>query len=296
MSRSSGRTATRRVTDDVRTICDCQVHARREHALWRRSIRASRRAVGNLGARSIALIVSVPLALGALDLPIEAMHLAITGTPAEVSGVSTPVRRAKLVSLAPAQAQAGTVTSSRDLQIFTTEAVRENFLTSKSEEQRLTLDTIKEQFFHAEVPYGSIIYREAVRNNLPPELVAAVVETESDFRPQLISHKNAQGLMQIIPSTAEFIGAGDLFNPADNIAAGTKYLRYLHNRFDGDLRMVLAAYNAGEGNVEKFGGIPPFPETINYQRKVNARASHYRSRVRQTYVASVRIQNSQRVQ
>ncbi|HEX6177976.1 MAG TPA: transglycosylase SLT domain-containing protein [Thermoanaerobaculia bacterium] len=282
------------MTEDVRTICDCQVHARREHALWRRSVRATRRAVGNLGARSIALLVSVPLALGALDLPIEAMHLAITGTPE--AGLSTPVRRAKLVSLVPSQAQADTVGTSSDLQIFTTQAVREGFLTANPEEQRLTLDMIKEQFFLAEVPYGSIIYREAVRNNLPPELVAAVVETESDFRPRLISHKNAQGLMQIIPSTAEFIGAGDLFNPAENIAAGTKYLRYLHNRFDGDLPMVLAAYNAGEGNVEKFGGIPPFPETINYLRKVNARTSHYRNRVRQNFVASVRIQNSQRAQ
>ena len=294
MSRSRTRTAVRRVTDDVRTICDCQVHARREHALWRRSIRATRRAVGNLGARSIALIVSVPLALGALDLPIEAMHLAITGVT-EAGTATTPVRRARLVSLVPSQAQADTVEPS-GLQIFTTEAVREGFLTSRAEDQRLTLDAIKEQFFHAEVPYGSIIYREAVRNNLPPELVAAVVATESDFRPRLISHKNAQGLMQIIPSTAEFIGAGDLFNPAENIAAGTKYLRYLHNRFDGDVRMVLAAYNAGEGNVEKFGGIPPFPETINYLQKVNARTSHYRNRVRQAYVASVRIHNSQRIQ
>jgi soluble lytic murein transglycosylase-like protein len=153
---------------------------------------------------------------------------------------------------------------------------------------------VKEQFFRTNVPFGVIIYREARRNNLPPELVAAVVETESDFRPRLISHKNAQGLMQIIPSTAEFIGAGDLFNPRDNIAAGTKYLRYLYDRFNGDQKMVLAAYNAGEGNVEKFGGIPPFPETINYLQRVNTRTKLYRDRVRATVVSSVRIHNSLR--
>ena len=281
-----------RVTDDVRTICSCQAHARRERALWRRSLRATRRAVGNLGARSIALLVSVPLALGALDLPIEAMHLAVTGAP-DTANLTTPLRRANLVSLAPAAAQPATA---NDLRIFTTDMVRQQFLNGDPGSQRLTLDMIKEEFFRSYVPYGAIIYREARRNNLPPELVAAVVEAESDFRPKLISHKNAHGLMQLLPSTAQFIGAGDLFNPADNIAAGTKYLRYLHNRFDGDVPMVLAAYNAGEGNVEKFGGIPPFPETINYLRKVNARTHQYRQRVRQTYIASVRIQNSQRVQ
>lgn len=286
------RQPVRRVTEDVRTICQCQAHARRERALWRRSLRAARRAASSLSARSIALLVSVPLALGALEFPMEAMHLAVNGAP-EVQ--SLPVKRARLVSLAPARAQADSNASS-DLHIFMRESVRQNFLRVDAHEQKLTLDMIKEQFFRSHVPYGTIIYREARRNNLPPELVAAVVEAESDFRPLLISHKNAQGLMQIIPSTAQFIGAGDLFNPADNIAAGTKYLRYLHNRFNGDIRMVLAAYNAGEGNVEKFGGIPPFPETINYLQKVNTRAHHYRQRVRQTYIASVRLQNSQRLQ
>ncbi|HUP47206.1 MAG TPA: lytic transglycosylase domain-containing protein, partial [Thermoanaerobaculia bacterium] len=172
---------------------------------------------------------------------------------------------------------------------------RQQFLAPADEQQTLTLDMVKEQFFRSHVPYGSIIYREARRNNLPPELVAAVVQSESDFRPRLISHKNARGLMQIIPSTGRFMGARDLFNPAENIAAGTKYLRYLFNRF-GDQRMVLAAYNAGEGNVEKFGGIPPFPETIDYLRKVNSRTHQYRQRVRSTYIASMKMHNSLRLE
>lgn len=286
MKRHSGTRAPQRVTDAVRTICDCQVHRRRERALWRRSFRFARRAAGNLRARGIAVLVSVPLALGALEFPSEAMHLAVTSAP---PGLISPLRRASIVSTAPAPAA---ITS--DLPIFTTRSIRDQFLQQESEPRAMTLDMVKEQFFRSNVPYGMIIYREARRQNLPPELVAAVVEAESDFRPRLISHKNAQGLMQIIPSTAEFIGAGDLFNPADNIAAGTKYLRYLHDRFNGDQKMVLAAYNAGEGNVEKFGGIPPFPETINYLVKVNARAKQYRERVRANFISSVRIHNSLR--
>jgi soluble lytic murein transglycosylase-like protein len=257
--------------------------------LWRRSFRAARRAVTGLSARGIALLVSVPLALGALDFPMEAMHLAVTALPD-----ATDLAALRQSTVGSAAADNVRQATSNDLRIFTTEAMREQFLSAEKSGQRLNLDTIKEQFFRIHVPYGSIIYREARRNNLPPELVAAVVEAESDFRPGLISHKNAQGLMQIIPSTGEFMGARDLFNPAENIATGTKYLRYLHNRFNGDVRMVLAAYNAGEGNVEKFGGIPPFPETINYLRKVNVRAHQYRQRVRETYIASMRIQNSQR--
>ena len=269
----------RKVTEDIRTICDCQVHARQNRAVWRRSLRAARRAARSIKARGIAILVSVPLALGALEFPSEAMHLAVTAPGLQYQTVDTPDIGPRITN---------------DLPIFTTDAVRDQFLAQSDERQLVTLDMVKEQFFRTHVPYGSIIYREARRNQLPPELVAAVVESESDFRPRLISHKNAQGLMQIIPSTAEFIGAGDLFNPADNSAAGTKYLRYLHKRFKGDQRMVLAAYNAGEGNVEKFGGIPPFPETVNYLRRVSTRAQSYRLRIRQTYTAAARIQNSLR--
>jgi len=121
--------------------------------------------------------------------------------------------------------------------------------------------------------------------------VAAVVEAESDFRPKLISDKNAQGLMQIIPSTGRLMGADDLFNPEENIAAGTKYLRYLVNRF-GDQRTALAAYNAGEGNVERFGGMPPFGETQMYVQRVLSRTTQYRQTLRGRYVASVKMQDA----
>lgn len=149
------------------------------------------------------------------------------------------------------------------------EEVKERFFTIDSRELgHPSPEAIKEAFFRKEIPYGSIIYREAKRQGLQPELVAAVVEAESNFRPMLISEKNAAGLMQLVPTTGELMGASDLMNPADNIRAGTRYLRYLNKRYQGNQQMMLAAYNAGEGNVARYGGIPPFPETINYVRKV----------------------------
>jgi soluble lytic murein transglycosylase-like protein len=107
----------------------------------------------------------------------------------------------------------------------------------------------------------------------------------------LISNKNAQGLMQIIPETGRLFGCSNPFDPEANVAAGTKYLRYLLDRF-GDQRLALAAYNAGEGNIERFGGIPPFPETINYLSRVSQRTRFYRERVRGGYLAEVRLHNS----
>jgi soluble lytic murein transglycosylase-like protein len=259
--------------DEWRIICECQLHAQRERTLWRRSLRVMR----GLRARGIALIVAVPLAFGTTQFPTEAMNTTLIATPRETLAALIQPRRTSEPS---------------EFAIFTTPQVRENLLDAASRPQRFTLEVARDQFFRTQVPFGSIIYREALRNNLSPELVAAIVEAESDFRVRLVSHKNAQGLMQVIPSTGRLMGADDLFNPAENIAAGTKYLRYLFDRFGGDQRLVLAAYNAGEGNVEKFGGVPPFPETINYLRRVNARVHQYRLRVRGSYVASLRMHNA----
>jgi soluble lytic murein transglycosylase-like protein len=131
-------------------------------------------------------------------------------------------------------------------------------------------DAVKENFFKTQVPFGGIIYQEAVKNNLPPELVAAVVHTESKFKPTARSGAGAQGLMQLVPKTGRWMGARDLMNPAQNVAAGAKYLRYLSDRFDGDTQKAIAAYNAGEGNVRRFGGVPPFRETRNYISRVRS--------------------------
>ena len=250
---------------EYRIVCDCQRHARKAQSLWRRTMR--------IASRGIAVLVGVPLAFCAIGIPTEAMDV-------HVPLVTDTVRATFTRKVA---APVNVVTSSV-LPIVTPRS-REQFL--KPVAQQLTLETVKEQFFKTSIPYGSIIYREARRNNLPPELVAAIVESESDFRPRLISNKNAQGLMQIMPSTGRLLGADDLFDPEVNIAAGTKYLRYLINRFD-DPRIALAAYNAGEGNVAKFGGVPPFEETQNYIQRVHTRSSRYHKRIQSTYLASAR--------
>lgn len=129
-------------------------------------------------------------------------------------------------------------------------------------------EQIRQDFFQREVPFGGIIYNEAMKNSLPPELVAAVVHAESRFVATARSDRGAVGLMQLVPKTGRWLGASNLSDPAQNIQAGTKYLRYLTDRFGGDQQKAVAAYNAGEGNVRRFGGVPPFRETRNYVEKV----------------------------
>jgi len=242
---------------DFRVICDCQRHAIRERSLWRRAVRQVRRG-------GVALLLGVPLAFGAS----EAMD-----------AVSAPPQKA--------------AASSNEFHIFTTPRVRREFLTAPEEPSVLTItpEVTREMFFRTKVPYGSIIYREALRNHLQPELVAAVVSAESDFRPKLISGKNAQGLMQLIPSTGRLLGVNDPFDPESNVAAGAKYLRYLMDRFE-DPRVAIAAYNAGEGNVEKFGGVPPFPETRAYIQRVDAQTREYRDQVRATHSLTANVRTA----
>lgn len=147
--------------------------------------------------------------------------------------------------------------------------------------QKLTLITekVREDFFHKEVPFGSLIYKEAKKNDIRPELIAAVVQAESRFKPTARSGAGAVGLMQLVPRTGRWMGARDLTNPAQNIAAGAKYLKYLNERFDGNETKVIAAYNAGEGNVKRFGGVPPFRETRSYVTKVRNFEQDFKNRV-----------------
>lgn len=120
-------------------------------------------------------------------------------------------------------------------------------------------------------PYGQIIYDIAVRHSINPQLVAALIHVESAFNPRAVSRKGARGLMQLLPETARRFGVSrkrDLFNPAKNLEAGVKYLKWLTERFGGDIQKSLAAYNAGEGAVDRFGGIPPYHETQQYVQRI----------------------------
>lgn len=113
-----------------------------------------------------------------------------------------------------------------------------------------------------------VVEAAAARNNLDPALVQAVIQTESNWNPFAVSRKGAFGLMQLLPSTAERYGVRDVFDPAQNVNGGTRYLRDLLERFHGDLKKSLAAYNAGEQAVQRYGGVPKYPETRAYVRKV----------------------------
>jgi len=104
--------------------------------------------------------------------------------------------------------------------------------------------------------------------SLDPNLVLAVVEAESGFNSRAQSPKNAQGLMQLIPATASRFGVKDVWDPEQNLRGGMAYLRWLLDRFDGDVKLALAGYNAGEKAVERHGGVPPYDETQNYVKKI----------------------------
>ncbi|MBS0161861.1 MAG: lytic transglycosylase domain-containing protein [Nitrospira sp.] len=119
-----------------------------------------------------------------------------------------------------------------------------------------------------------VIARHSRAHRLHPALIRAVIKTESDFDPLAVSHAGAVGLMQLMPQTARRLDVRDSYNPDDNIGGGTKYLRQLLDRFNGNLPLALAAYNAGEQAVERYQGLPPIPETRQYVIKV---LRHYRT-------------------
>lgn len=108
------------------------------------------------------------------------------------------------------------------------------------------------------------VRRIAAENSISPQLIHSVIKVESNYNPYAISSKGALGLMQLIPSTARRFGVANAFNPVQNIEGGAKYLRYLLDLYGGNYALALAAYNAGEGAVARYGGVPPYAETQNY--------------------------------
>jgi len=107
----------------------------------------------------------------------------------------------------------------------------------------------------------------AARYQLDPELILRMIEAESGGNPRAVSPKGAMGLMQLMPETARALGVNDPFDPVQNIEGGVRYLHHLLQRF-GDLRLALAAYNAGPGRVQQYGGVPPYPETLRYLERI----------------------------
>lgn len=126
---------------------------------------------------------------------------------------------------------------------------------------------IQQEFFKT-LPFGELIFQKSQKYDVDPALVAAVIEQESRFKPRAISPVGARGLMQLMPRTGRWMGARNLYDPEQNVDAGVKYLKYLDKTFNGDTKKVIAAYNAGEGNVRRYRGTPPFRETRTYVKNV----------------------------
>jgi soluble lytic murein transglycosylase-like protein len=117
-------------------------------------------------------------------------------------------------------------------------------------------------------PFGDLINAAAKSYNVDADLITSVIAAESNFDPKAISRRNARGLMQLLPVTAASLGVKNVFDPAENIDAGTCYLRDLLQLYKNDLALTLAAYNAGPDRVQHYGRVPPFSETITYVRRV----------------------------
>jgi soluble lytic murein transglycosylase-like protein len=121
-------------------------------------------------------------------------------------------------------------------------------------------------------PFDAAINEHARRQGVAADLVRAVIQVESAFNPTAVSNKGAMGLMQLMPATAQELGVRDPFDPDQNIRGGVTYLKQLLNRYDQKVELALAAYNAGIGNVAKYGAVPPFKETRNYVDKITKAA------------------------
>ncbi|KAA2284812.1 lytic transglycosylase domain-containing protein [Arenimonas fontis] len=124
--------------------------------------------------------------------------------------------------------------------------------------------------------YAAEVRAAAGEFGVEEAVVRAIIHAESAYRPDAVSHAGAQGLMQLIPATAERFGVRDVFDPAQNIRGGVQYLAWLLKRYDGDLSLAAAGYNAGEGAVDRYGGIPPYAETRRYVERVGILAERYR--------------------
>jgi len=248
-------------------VCDCPLHSGHEWTLLQRAGRT----VWLVGREIRRWTVPIALILAISLVAIYSSEIVdrLVGTSKPIVGSSTPV------SMAP--------------------PIRRE-ARSKTVRPSYTLDSAREAYFRNEVPYGAVVYEEARQNGLAPELVAAVIETESNFHSHLRSGRNAVGLMQIVPSTGRELSAGDLLSYRENVRAGAKYLRYLSRRYDGNMKIALAAYNAGQGNVARYQGVPPFPETLNYLRRVSTRKLLYQRHVARRYVRARRLSGSMALQ
>lgn len=144
------------------------------------------------------------------------------------------------------------------------EIAAEEVVSIEPEDNFAALPTVSAE----KAPFHDIIVSAAKKYSLDAELIASVIAAESNFDPKAVSRRNARGLMQLLPETAARFGVQNIFDPQENIDAGTRYLRELLFRYNNDLVLALAAYNAGPERVQQFGRVPPYVETASYIRRV----------------------------
>lgn len=138
-----------------------------------------------------------------------------------------------------------------------------------SKNVKTNVDVTTEYFVvPANQAYDEIIEEAAAQFQMDPDLIRAVMQAESAFHPYVVSRAGAEGLMQLMPELADEMGVSDAMDPRENIMGGVRYLKRLLDYHDGNIDLALASYNAGPGNVERYGGVPPFRETRNYVRTI----------------------------
>jgi soluble lytic murein transglycosylase-like protein len=130
--------------------------------------------------------------------------------------------------------------------------------------------------------FHPIIHEFSKKHDLDPALIKAIVMAESGYNPEAVSKKGARGLMQLMPKTAESLGVKDCFNPKQNISGGVRYFKKLFNKFNGDISLALAAYNAGITHVRKHNGVPPFKATRFYVQKVFHYYQYYKNQSKES--------------
>lgn len=252
-----------------------------ERSRLKQEVLKSKRGRKTLKQRYAGLVLGASLAIGGMGIGTKGSKLLSDAEQNNDSPRNRPILEEITEDLKTARSIARQVTGGVSSAAGTLESPMKAGRAAQHAVEQLAVitETARENFFKSEIPFGGIIYQEAMKNDISPELVAAVVKQESRFVPTARSHRGAQGLMQMMPKTGRWMGATNLMNPADNVKAGAKYLRYLTDRFDGDRTKIIAAYNAGEGNVRRFGGIPPFKETQSYVKKVKANEQEFKDQM-----------------
>jgi soluble lytic murein transglycosylase-like protein len=184
------------------------------------------------------------------------------------SAPKTPAKRPAATSNAaatPAAAPAGSAATS---------SPSGNTTDTSATDQPATAPDASNDSTPAKPTLDQMVHDVATKYNVDPELIRAVIGTESNWNPHAVSRTGAQGLMQLVPSTARDLGVRNAFDPQQNLDGGVRYLRMLLERYNGDLDKALAAYNAGPGAVDRAGGVPHIAETQNYVQHVTAAYNH----------------------